>query len=127
MPNSLFIDEPFVNYSLTPRSRITVSCGVGYESNLREVKEMVLNVIKENFPQNEGEGIEFYWLEFGDSSINFMTRFYVDYIKKSQMYSQQSEAIMLIKEVFDANDINIPFPIRTLQMDTPVSVQNKTE
>ena len=43
------------------------------------------------------------------------------------MYSQQSEAIMLIKEVFDANDINIPFPIRTLQMDTPVSVQNKTE
>ena len=43
-----------------------------------------------------------------------MTRFYVDYIKKSQMYSQQSEAIMLIKEVFDANDINIPFPIRTL-------------
>ena len=124
LPNSLFIDEPFINYSLTERSRITVSCGVGYETNLREVKAMVTDVISEHFPQEEGEKVEFYWTEFGDSSINFMTRFYVEYIKKSQMYDKQSEAIMLIKEKFDAHDINIPFPIRTLQMDTEVKISN---
>jgi len=118
MPNSLFIDEPFVNYSLTERSRISVNCGVGYESDLRQVKDLVLKVITENFKQKDSEGeVEFYFTEFGDSSINFFTRFYVDYTNKSHMFKQQSEAIMLIKEIFDEHDINIPFPIRTLQMD----------
>ncbi|WP_051605561.1 mechanosensitive ion channel family protein [Sediminibacter sp. Hel_I_10] len=122
MPNSLIVDEPFVNYSLTERSRITVKCGVGYSSSLRNVKEMVTKLMAEHFPQKDGEKVEFYWLEFGDSSINFMTRFYIDYTKPSQMFTQQSEAIMLIKEVFDKNDINIPFPIRTLMMDTKVEI-----
>jgi small conductance mechanosensitive channel len=29
----------------------------------------------------------------------------------------QSEAILLIKDIFDEHDINIPFPIRTLEFD----------
>ncbi|WP_052184150.1 mechanosensitive ion channel family protein [Psychroserpens sp. Hel_I_66] len=120
MPNSMIIDEPFTNYSLTDRGRITVNCGVGYGSKLRNVKEMVTKLMEENFPQKEGEKVEFYWLEFGDSSINFMTRFYIDYTKPGQFFDRQSEAIMLIKEEFDKNGINIPFPIRTLMMDTPV-------
>lgn len=120
MPNSSIIDEPFTNYSLTERSRITVNCGVGYGSNLRSVKDMVTKLMHDNFPQEEGEKVEFFWLEFGDSSINFMTRFYINYTKPGQFFDKQSEAIMLIKEEFDKNDINIPFPIRTLMMDTPV-------
>jgi len=122
MPNSLIIDEPFTNYSLTDRSRIAVSCGVGYGSDLRGVKEMVTKLMESNFPQNDDEGVEFFWLEFGDSSINFMTRFYIDYTKPGQFFKAQSEAIMLIKEEFDKNGINIPFPIRTLQMDGMVEI-----
>lgn len=117
MPNSKFIEEPFINYSFYKRGRITITCGVGYESNLREVKQLVLDLIKAEFPQNSNEKIEFYYTEFGDSSINFITRFYIDFTKKSQMYTTQSEAIMRIKETFDANNINIPFPIRTIKMD----------
>ncbi len=122
MPNSLIVDEPFTNYSLTERSRISVSCGVGYSSNLRAVKDMVTKLMADNFPQEKDEKIEFFWLEFGDSSINFMTRFYIDYTKPGQFYTKQSEAIMLIKEEFDKNGINIPFPIRTLMMDTKVEI-----
>jgi len=126
MPNSLIIDKPFVNFSLTERSRISVSCGVGYSSNLREVKDMVTKVIEEHFPQQGTERVEFFWLEFGDSSINFMVRFYIVYQKPGQMFNSQSEAIMLIKELFDKNDINIPFPIRTLMMDTKVEIAKES-
>lgn len=122
MPNSTIIDEPFTNYSLTDRGRISVYCGVGYSSKLREVKDLVVKLIEENFPQKDDEKVEFHWLEFGDSSINFMTRFHIDYTKPGQFYASQSEAIMLIKEEFDKNDINIPFPIRTLMMDTKVEL-----
>jgi len=126
MPNSIIIDEPFTNYSLTDRGRISVYCGVGYGSKLREVKNMVTKIIGDNFPQNDDEDVEFHWLEFGDSSINFMTRFYIDYTKPGQFFKAQSEAIMLIKEEFDKNNINIPFPIRTLQMDGKVEVAQQT-
>ena len=37
IPNSIFIENPFTNYSLSNRSRIDVSCGVGYESDLQKV------------------------------------------------------------------------------------------
>ena len=116
MPNSKFIEEPFVNFSLAPRSRITVSCGIAYGSDLRKVEELVRRVIGANFEQRPGERIEFYYLEFADSSINFMVRFWADFVKKSQMYQAQHEAILLINDIFDENDINIPFPIRTLDV-----------
>ena len=117
MPNSKFVEEPFVNYSLEPRGRISVTCGIAYGTKLREVKTMVVNTIKENFPPKEGEKIEFYYTEFGDSSINFMVRFWIDYVKKSQMYTAQDEAILLINDLFEEHGIDIPFPIRTIYMD----------
>ncbi|TXD84110.1 mechanosensitive ion channel [Subsaximicrobium wynnwilliamsii] len=127
MPNSLIVDKPFVNFSLTERSRITVKCGVAYSSNLREVRDMIMKLMTDNFPQEAGEKIEFYWLEFGDSSINFMTRFSCVYQRPGQMFDRQSEAIMLIKEEFDRNNINIPFPIRTLHMGTNVEIAKERE
>jgi small conductance mechanosensitive channel len=114
MPNSKFIEEPFVNYSLETRGRITVSCKIAYGSNLHAVKKMVLELIEANFPPQEGERIEFYYTEFGESSINFMTRFWIDYNKKSQMYTAQDEAILLINDLFKKHDVVIPFPIRTI-------------
>ncbi len=116
MPNSKFIEEPFVNFSLAPRSRVTVKCGIAYGSDLRKVEELVRKVITDQFPPRPGERVEFYYLEFADSSINFMTRFWTDFIKKSQMYQAQHEAILLINDIFDEHDINIPFPIRTLDV-----------
>ena len=116
MPNSKFIEEPFVNFSLAPRSRITVTCGIAYGSDLRKVEELVREAIGGNFEQRPGERIEFYFLEFADSSINFMVRFWADFVKKSQMYQAQHEAILLINDIFKDHYINIPFPIRTLDV-----------
>ncbi len=116
MPNSKFIEEPFVNYSLEPRGRITVTSRISYGSNLRAVKNMVLETIQENFPPQDGEKIEFYYTEFGDSSINFIVRFWIDYVKKSQMYIAQDEAILLLNDLFNEHEIEIPFPIHTVKI-----------
>ncbi|BAO56385.1 mechanosensitive ion channel family protein [Nonlabens marinus] len=116
MPNSKFVEEPFVNFSLAPRSRITVSCGIAYGSDLRKVEELVREAISGKFEQRPGERVEFYFLEFSDFSINFMVRFWVDFVKKSQMYQAQHEAILLINDIFNDNNIRIPFPIRTLDV-----------
>ena len=114
IPNSSFVDGAFTNYSLTERGRVFVSCGVGYESDLQTVEDLVVKIIGDKFKQNEGESVEFFFTEFGDSSINFVVRFWADVENVKQETSARHQAIKLIKQHFDAKDINIPFPIRTL-------------
>lgn len=114
IPNSVFIENPFTNYSWSHRSRIDVSCGVGYESDLQKVEDLVVKIMSENFEQQENEDIEFYFTEFGDSSINFVTRFWVESTKPKPKLEAQHKAIKLIKKNFNDAGINIPFPIRTL-------------
>jgi len=135
MPNSKFIEEPFVNYSLIDRGRVTVSCGIAYGSELHSVKKLVFEAIEKTFPQNNTERVEFYYTNFNDSSIDFIVRFWIDYAKKSQMYAAQDKAILLINDLFKENNIEIPFPIRTLnipknsisEVTRTFNQQNKTD
>lgn len=115
MPNSKFIEEPFVNFSLVSRARITVSSRVPFGSNLENIKKMVTDLINEKFPPNPNEKIEFYYTEFGESGIHFITRFWIDYVKKSQMYTAQDLAIIYINNLFAEHEIQIPYPVRELK------------
>lgn len=114
IPNSKFVENSFINYSLSKRTLIEVECGVGYESDLQKVEDLVVDVIVENFEQKEKESVAFFYTEFGDSSINFMVRFWVNMVKSSQELAARHKAIKLIKGKFNEENINIPFPIRTL-------------
>ncbi len=114
IPNKIFVENPFTNYSWTERGRVSVSCGVGYESDLQKVEELVVKIISENFEQHDNEEVEFFFTEFGDSSINFITRFWIHSQKPKPKFEAQHKAIKLIKKNFDEAGINIPFPIRTL-------------
>jgi len=113
IPNSLVSDSPFKNYGLTHDIRITIECGVGYESDLDSVEQIAKEVISSSFP-HKSKDVEFYFLEFGDSSINFQLRFWVLGTDSMTLLKARSEAIKQIKKRFDKEEINIPFPIRTI-------------
>lgn len=114
IPNKIFVENPFTNYSWTPRSRVSVSCGVGYEDDLQQVEDLVVKILSESFEQQDNEGVEFFFTEFGDSSINFIARFWIESEKPKPKFEAQHKAIKLIKKNFDEAGINIPFPIRTM-------------
>jgi len=113
IPNNLVVEQPFKNFGLTTQIRTTIECGVGYDSDLKAVRKLAIDTISKEFPQGDKE-VEFHYLEFGDSSINFQIRFWVDAKKNKAQLEAKSQAIILIKEAFDNQGIDIPFPIRTL-------------
>ncbi|MGI9525751.1 MAG: mechanosensitive ion channel family protein [Weeksellaceae bacterium] len=115
IPNKNIIESPFKNYGLTPRIRTSIKCGVHYDSDLRFVKKIAIEAISKRFPHLDYEHVEFHWLEFADSSINFQIRFWIEARSNLTILEAKSEAIMIIKETFDHQGINIPFPIRTLE------------
>jgi small conductance mechanosensitive channel len=114
IPNQMILDNPFKNYGLTTKIRTTIKCGVAYGSDLESVQEIAKEAIKELYPPQTGQDVEFHYLEFGGSSIDFQLRFWVNAIKNLTALEAKSKAIIAIKKAFDANNIDIPFPIRTL-------------
>ncbi|MEO0470470.1 MAG: mechanosensitive ion channel family protein [Bacteroidota bacterium] len=103
----------------TGARRIRLSVGVGYESNLREVKRITRDAISTLDMLSEGKDVQVFFKEFGDSSINLEVFYWIRFHLSSDQAKYMeavSEGIIAIKEAYDQADINIPFPIRTLDI-----------
>lgn len=122
IPNSQVMDAPFKNFSRTTRSRVMLDCGVAYDSDLEQVKALTLKAIQDVFPQQRNEQVEFMYTEFGDSSINFVVRFWTDVTSNQEILFARSKAVIVIKKIFDEHHINIPFPIRTLEFNNKLNL-----
>lgn len=117
IPNKTIIDNPLKNYSESNTAIIVVPCGVGYESDLDRVKNLTVSTV-ENMMKEKGKDskVSFVYTEFADSSTNFEARFTIPSVSIMEMLVYKSDAIMAIKKTFDQESINIPFPIRTIEM-----------
>jgi small conductance mechanosensitive channel len=117
IPNKLVLENPIRNFSTTSQSRVILNCGVSYSSDLEFVRDLVCNTITSHFDNIEKtREVIFLYTEFGDSSINFETRFWIKSTSSLEVLKAKTIALMAIKKAFDANGINIPFPIRTLDL-----------
>ncbi len=114
IPNKELLQGPLKNYNSQSTRRVDLEVGVGYESDLQKVEDVTIKAIRELDLVKKERGVELYYKEFGGSSINFVVRFWIDFHKQAQYLKAQSEAIKKIKVVYDENNFNIPFPIRTL-------------
>ncbi|MFP8489232.1 mechanosensitive ion channel family protein [Gracilimonas sp. Q87] len=114
VPNKVVYENPFTNYTKTGKRRIDLACGVSYGDDLEKAKDIAVETLSSLDLRDESKDVEFYYNEFGDSSINFSIRFWINYNRQPDYWGAQSEAIMALKKAYDDNDIMIPFPIRTL-------------
>ncbi len=117
VPNKDMFTKALINYTSTPIRRVDVAVGVTYDANLRFVKEVTEKALEKLPGRLKEEKIDIFFQEFGDSSINFEARVWINYRGAKDYLEARDEAIILIKEAFDQNNIIIPFPIRTLEWD----------
>tara|TARA_R110002050_G_scaffold59259_2_gene132582 strand:- start:27003 stop:27881 length:879 start_codon:yes stop_codon:yes gene_type:complete len=126
LPNKLVLENPIKNFSSTSQSRVILTCGVGYSYDLEFVRELVEKTIVENFePVESTKEVIFLYTEFGDSSINFETRFWIQSTSALEVAKAKSKAMIYLKKAFDQNNITIPFPIRTLDFPKNFEMKNQ--
>ena len=53
IPNKLIVDNPMKNYSESDTANVLVTCGVGYESDLEQVKMLTETTIQQMMKQKE--------------------------------------------------------------------------
>ena len=69
----------------------------------------------ENLPGSDAQKSKgFYFTGFGDSSIDYLITIWLADTDQLSWLKARSEAVIRLKEAYDANNITIPFPIRTL-------------
>ncbi len=114
IPNKDVFQNPITNYSRLGKRRVDLACGVAYGDDLEKAKQVALKAVQDLDVIDRDRPVDLYYESFGESSIDFTLRFWVDFRKQTDFLSARSDAIMRIKRAFDENEITIPYPIRTL-------------
>jgi small conductance mechanosensitive channel len=114
IPNKDVFNHPIENFSALGRRRVDIKVGVSYGDDLARAGDIAVAAV-EGVPGREpDQPVELFYEGFGDSSINFVVRFWIPFSREPEYLEARSQAVMRIKQAFDAQDVTIPFPIRTL-------------
>lgn len=114
IPNKDMFTKTLVNYTFTPERRVDITVGVSYAEDLRRVESITLAALENVAFRIMEKPITFFYIGFGPSSIDFRVSYWVHFPGDMNFPKSTHEAIILIKEAFDRNEISIPFPIQTL-------------
>ena len=118
VPNSDLLTTHVNNWTLRdPFGRINVSVGVAYGSDTQKVKEILLDVAKNNTDVVQAghvfvPGPNVLFKGFGESSLDFELRVFIRQIEKRWII--QSDLNFSIDAAFRQHGITIPFPQRDL-------------
>ena len=113
LPNStVFTDAVKVATAYASR-RTDLAVGVDYNTPLSEAMTILEGTIKSISGVLEDPSPEIDVVNFGDSSIDFIVRYWTAPQKK-QLRNVQTRAMIKIKQALDKAEIGIPYPIRTV-------------
>lgn len=122
VPNKAFITERVVNWALTnSMTRLVISIGVAYGSDLDLVKKLLLQAAEENDAVLRDPAPAAYFLSFGASTLDHELRVYV-----GQLSDRTRTIDMLnrrINQLFAENNIDIAFN----QLDIFIKNQSTNE
>lgn len=113
VPNSDVWGNTITNFSAMPTRRADLTIGIGYGSDLKKAKEILLRLMQEDERVLEDPAPTVLVKELADNSVNFAVR---PWMNSPDWWVTRCELIEKIKLEFDANDIEIPFPQRSVHI-----------
>ena len=106
IPNGTLIDSSIVNVTSTGKRRLELSVGIGYKSDLKKAKEVLIR-LGENDPARDPENpVNVFVSELAESSVNLGLHVWVS---SSEYWNAKWRLTENIKMAFDEEGIEIPF------------------
>ncbi|PCK30938.1 mechanosensitive ion channel family protein [Pseudoalteromonas piscicida] len=117
VPNKILFKHELQNYTKLGKRRIEIPVGISYADNPEQARTVIVEAInKLDFVVNPKE-TDVYAESFGDSAINLLLWFWIDYPAAPGFMAVRHQAICTVHQVLAENDILIPFPIRTIDFN----------
>lgn len=127
IPNQTVISTELVNVTKFPIRRLEFLIGVAYKEDLRKVKTILENVARNNPLCLEEPEPVIIFKEFGASSISIT---FGVWFEKANYLAVKNSVFVEIKEAFDREGIEIPFPhvsIYAGEASKPITVKLQEE
>lgn len=106
IPNGTLIDSSIVNVTATGKRRLELSVGIGYKSDLKKAKEVLIR-LGENDPARDPENpVNVFVSDLAESSVNLGLHVWVS---SSEYWNAKWRLTENIKMAFDEKGIEIPF------------------
>ncbi|WP_319418948.1 mechanosensitive ion channel family protein [Pleurocapsa sp. FMAR1] len=129
VPNSRVLSEEVINWNHRKSvTRLHLPIGVAYESDVAKVKSALLQAAEEHLEVLRNPSPQVFFTEFADSSLNFELLVWTS--DPSRQAPLKSDLYFRIKELFEEQQIDIPFPQRDINLkmgDLPIRLSEQLE
>jgi small conductance mechanosensitive channel len=110
----LYFENQYTHFTINKSRRIDLDVGISYGDDLEKAEKVTLLAIRQIEGLESNKPVDLFYKEFGNSSINFVVRYWVGFNKETDYLRALSQGIKNIKKAYEQNGITITFPIRTL-------------
>lgn len=107
VPNSKVYGDIIKNYSTNDTRRVDLTVGIGYGSSIEKAMEITLRTIKADSRILSEPQPTLAVSDLADSSVNLVVRVWVN---KADYWDVRFDLLRAIKENYDKEGIEIPFP-----------------
>ncbi|MFC7256568.1 mechanosensitive ion channel family protein [Haloplanus litoreus] len=114
VPNSHLTDGVIKNPVAKGQLRLQVPFGIGYDDDIERANEIILEEAHAHPDILDDPVPSVRLTELGDSSVVLKSRVWIDDPSRSDFVKTRGEYVTAVKRRFDEEDINIPYPNRTL-------------
>ncbi len=117
VPNAKIFDDVIENITHHGQRRVDVNVGVEYSADLdktREVLSAAAESLKDKMIEGEGRGFQVYLLDLGDSSVNWVVRFWTN---AADFWPVKEQLTRAVKMHLDEAGLGIPFPQMDVHLD----------
>jgi small-conductance mechanosensitive channel len=120
VPNSQLTDGVINNPVEGDTLRRTFVFGIGYEDDIEEATEIILDEATAHEEILEDPGPSVRVTELADSSVGLQARIWIENPSRSDFVRIQSEFVRSTKEALEDAGIDIPYPQRVLHGDVSI-------
>ncbi|MEF8883712.1 MAG: mechanosensitive ion channel family protein [Haloarculaceae archaeon] len=114
VPNSQLTDGVIKNPVAKDTLRLKFVFGISYDDDIDRATEIIVEEAEANPDILEDPAPSVRLVELGDSSVGLQSRVWISNPSRADFVKTRGEYVQAVKQRFDEENINIPFPNRTI-------------
>lgn len=118
VPNATIFKNSVDVLTSQPQRRVRIICGVAYDEDIDRSREVIAEAVRSCASVQGKRTVEVFAEEFASSSVNFEVAWWTG-SKPVDIRRSRDEVVAAIKVALDREEIEIPFPYRTLTFKNP--------
>ncbi|MFB6079258.1 MAG: mechanosensitive ion channel family protein [Halarchaeum sp.] len=115
VPNSNLTDGVIKNPVAKDKLRVQFEFGIGYDDDIDKATEIIVEEAEKRDDIMDDPGVSVRLTELGNSFVGLKSRFWIEDPSRADFVKTRGEYVQAVKERFDEEGIDIPYPTRTLE------------